>query len=98
MRSRFILLLFCYAITYTGTWDPAGALNTVYYWVDTYRLVNRANLVIEGVTKAIASGVISQAEGNDYIGQALFFRAFSHYELLNFFARPYQHIADVSGY
>ncbi|MDQ0476563.1 RagB/SusD family nutrient uptake outer membrane protein [Chryseobacterium sp. MDT2-18] len=85
-----------YAITYTGTWDPSGALNTVYYWVDTYRLVNRANLVIEGVTKAIQSGVIPEAEGNDYIGQALFFRAFSHYELLNFFARPYKHTADAS--
>lgn len=85
-----------YAITYTGTWDPSGALNTVYYWVDTYRLVNRANLVIEGVTAAIERGVISEAEGNDYIGQALFFRAFSHYELLNFFARPYKHTADAS--
>lgn len=85
-----------YAITYTGTWDPAGALNTVYYWVDTYRLINRANLVIEGVTKAIESGVITAAEGNDYIGQALFFRAFSHYELLNFFSRPYKHTADAS--
>lgn len=85
-----------YAITYTGTWDPSGALNTVYYWIDTYRLVNRANLIIEGVTKAIANGVISSAEGNDYIGQALFFRAFSHYELLNFFARPYKHTADAS--
>ena len=85
-----------YAITYTGTWDPSGALNTVYYWIDTYRLVNRANLIIEGVTKAIANGVITPAEGNDYIGQALFFRAFSHYELLNFFARPYKHTADAS--
>lgn len=85
-----------YAVTYTGTWDPSGALNTVYYWVDTYRLVNRANLVIEGVTKAIEAGVISAAEGNDYIGQALFFRAFSHYELLNFFARPYKHTPDAS--
>ncbi len=85
-----------YAITYTGTWDPAGALNTVYYWLDTYRLINRANLVIEGVTKAIESGVITAAEGNDYIGQALFFRAFSHYELLNFFSRPYKHTADAS--
>ena len=79
-----------YAITYTNTWDPSGALNTVYYWIDTYRLVNRANLVIDGVTKAIAKGTISEAEGKDYIGQALFFRAFSHYELLNFFARPYK--------
>lgn len=85
-----------YAITYTSTWDPSGALNTVYYWIDTYRLVNRANLVIEGVNKAIANGVISAAEGNDYVGQALFFRAFSHYELLNFFARPYKHTADAS--
>ena len=85
-----------YAITYVGTWDPAGALNTVYYWIDTYRLIARANLVIEGVTKAINNGIITQAEGNDYIGQALFFRAFSHYELLNFFARPYKHTADAS--
>ncbi len=85
-----------YAITYTGTWDPAGALNTVYYWVDTYRLINRANLVIEGVNKAIQNGVIPAAEGNNYIGQALFFRAFSHYELLNFFSRPYKHTANAS--
>lgn len=85
-----------YAITYQGTWTPSGALNTVYYWVDTYRLINRANLVIEGVNKAIVNGVISEAEGKNYIGQALFFRAFSHYELLNFFARPYKHTADAS--
>lgn len=85
-----------YAITYTGTWDPSGALNTVYYWVDTYKLINRANLVIEGVGKAIQNGVISQAEGNDYIGQALFFRAFSYYELNNFFSRPYKHTPDAS--
>lgn len=85
-----------YAVTYVGTWDPAGALNTVYYWIDTYRLIARANLVIEGVKKAVANGVLTEAEGNDYIGQALFFRAFSHYELLNFFARPYKHTADAS--
>lgn len=85
-----------YAITYVGTWDPSGALNTVYYWIDTYRLVNRANLVIEGVTKAVENGILTKAEGDDYIGQALFFRAFSHYELLNFFARPYKHTAGAT--
>lgn len=85
-----------YAVTYTNTWDPSGALNTVYYWIDTYRLVNRANLVIEGVTKAIEKGIISEAEGKDYIGQAMFFRAFSHYELLNFFARPYKYTAGAT--
>lgn len=85
-----------YAITYTGTWDPSGALNTVYYWTDTYKLINRANLVIEGVNKAIENGVISAEVGNNYVGQALLFRAFSYYELLNFFARPYKHTADAS--
>lgn len=85
-----------YAITYANTWDPSGALNTVYYWIDTYRLINRANLVIEGVTKAIDNGIISEAEGKDFIGQAMFFRAFSHYELLNFFARPYKFTSDAS--
>ena len=85
-----------YAVTYTNNWDPSGALNTVYYWVDTYRLVNRANLIIEGITKAIEKGVISEAEGKDMIGQALFFRAFSHYELLNFFARPYKYTTGAT--
>lgn len=85
-----------YAITYTGTWDPSGALNTVYYWVDTFKLVNRTNLVIEGVNKAIENGIISEAEGNDFVGQALLLRAFSYYELLNFFSRPYKHTPDAS--
>lgn len=85
-----------YAITYQATWDPAGALNTVYYWVDTYRLINRTNLVIEGVRKAVQDGIITSAVGDNYVGQALFLRAFSHYELLNFFARPYKDTPDAS--
>ena len=31
-----------YAITYANTWDPSGALNTVYYWIDTYRLYKQS--------------------------------------------------------
>ncbi|MBK9744014.1 MAG: RagB/SusD family nutrient uptake outer membrane protein [Saprospiraceae bacterium] len=77
-----------YQLTYTATYDPTTA-NNVYYWVDGYRLINRANLMIEGVTKAIESGVISKAVGDDYIGQAKFLRAITHFELVTFFARPY---------
>lgn len=77
-----------YQLTYTATYDPTTA-NNVYYWVDGYRLINRANLVIEGVTKAVENNIISQEVGNDYIGQAKFFRAITHFELLNFFAKPY---------
>jgi hypothetical protein len=77
-----------YQLTYTATYDPTTA-NNVYYWIDGYRLINRANLVIEGVSNAVTSGVIKKEVGDDYIGQAKFLRAITHFELLNFFARPY---------
>jgi hypothetical protein len=77
-----------YQLTYTATYDPTTA-NNVYYWVDGYRLINRCNLMIEGVTAAVAKGTITAAVGNNYIGQAKFLRAITHFELLNYFARPY---------
>jgi starch-binding outer membrane protein, SusD/RagB family len=77
-----------YQLTYTATYDATTA-NNVYYWVDGYRLINRCNLVIEGVNNAVNKGVITQAVANDYIGQARFLRGITHFELLNFFARPY---------
>jgi len=75
--------------TYQSTWDPTNTLNNIYYWVDGYRLINRCNIVINGVTQAVANGVISQAIGDDYIGQAKFLRAITHFELLMHYARPY---------
>ena len=78
-----------YQLSYTGTYDATSA-NNVYYWADGYRLINRANIVIDGVEKAAAAGVISQELANDYIGQAKFFRAITHNELLIHFARPFQ--------
>lgn len=84
-----------YQLTYTATYDPTTA-NNVYYWVDGYRLINRANLVIEGVTKAVEKGIITKAVGDDYIGQAKFLRGITHFELVNFFARPYNHTTDAS--
>jgi hypothetical protein len=84
-----------YQLTYTATYDPTTA-NNVYYWVDGYRLINRANLVIEGVTKAVQGGIITKEVGDDYIGQAKFLRGITHFEMVNFFARPYNHTANAS--
>lgn len=84
-----------YQLTYQGTYDGTSA-NNVYYWIDGYRLINRANLVIEGVTNAAAEGIIEQSVANDYIGQAKFLRAITHFELTIYFARPYQHTAGAS--
>ena len=84
-----------YQLTYTGTYDPSTA-NNVYMWSDTYRLINRANIVIDGVTKAVENGVISQEIGDDYIGQAKFMRAISHLELISHFGKPYQNSAGTN--
>ena len=82
-----------YQLTYTATYDPTTA-NNLYYWTDGYRLINRCNLMIEGVTGAVAKGIISQSEADDYIGQAKFLRAITHFELLNYFANTYN---ETSG-
>ena len=84
-----------YALTYQANYDATTA-NNVYYWIDGYRLISRANLVIDGVTTAVANGVITPEVGNDYIGQAKFFRAITHFELINFFARPYNFSAGAT--
>ncbi|MFZ0598855.1 MAG: RagB/SusD family nutrient uptake outer membrane protein [Flavobacterium sp.] len=84
-----------FQFTYEGSYD-ANTLNNMYYWVDGYRLVNRCNLMIEGVNDAVSKGIITAAVGNDYIGQAKFLRAITHFELLNFFAQPYNATAGAT--
>src|SRR5699024_2845477 len=51
---------------------------------------------IEGVSQAIADGVISEDKGKDLIGQAKFLRAITHFELNKQMARPYNHTPDAS--
>lgn len=84
-----------YQLTYTATYDPTTA-NNVYYWIDGYRLINRCNLLIEGVTKAVDAGIISSAVGDNYIGQAKFLRAITHFEINVHFARPYHETAGAT--
>jgi len=84
-----------YMLTYTNTYDPTTA-NNVYYWSDSYRLINRTNIILNGVQTAADNNVITQAVADGYKGEALFLRAITHFELLIHFARPYKHTADAS--
>lgn len=84
-----------YRATYTNDYD-AGSANNMYYWHDGYALINKANLVIEGVNEAKDEGIISDEEADDYIGQAKFLRAITHFELNKMYARPYEHSSDHS--
>jgi starch-binding outer membrane protein, SusD/RagB family len=84
-----------FQFTYENTYTTVTANNEA-YWSDTYRLINRCNMVIDGVTKAMANNVVTAAVGNGYLGEAYFMRAIAHLELLFHFARPYKHTTDAS--
>lgn len=76
--------------TYMSAINGSAALNNIYYWLDTYRLINRANLLIEGIDKAVAAGTVTAPGTNGFKGEALFFRAISHFEMLKHFSKPIQ--------
>jgi hypothetical protein len=77
-----------YEITYTHTYNPNTANNNG-QWISLYRLINRANIVIENLDNALKNGVLTQALRDRYMGEALFMRALAHHELAVYFARPY---------
>jgi len=84
-----------YQLTYSNTYDPTSA-NNVWWWSDSYRLINRCNIVLAGVQTAADKGVITQAKADQYKGEALVFRAITHFELLIHFSRPFKHTANAS--
>ena len=84
-----------YLITYQSTYTVATA-NNQFYWETLYGLINRANVVIEGVQGAATGGVITPEQALIYEGEARFLRALAHHELLVHYARPYAHTADAS--
>ena len=77
-----------YAVTYESTYDPTTA-NNDFHWQTLYALINRANVVLEGLDKAVPSGTFTQAKIDEYKGECRFLRALAHHELLKHFARPY---------
>lgn len=84
-----------YRFTYEGTYDATTA-NNVFYWQDTYRAINRCNIIIEGVRTAATNEVITTAAAERYEGEAKLLRAALYHELLVMFARPFKHTADAS--
>jgi starch-binding outer membrane protein, SusD/RagB family len=84
-----------YRFTYEGTYDATTA-NNVWYWSDTYRLINRCNIIIEGVNNAATAGTITADAAKAYEGEARLLRAAAYHELLVMFARPYKHSAGAS--
>ncbi|MFF5381891.1 RagB/SusD family nutrient uptake outer membrane protein [Pedobacter suwonensis] len=84
-----------YLITYETT-NATNSPNGTAMWETLYALINRANVVIEGVQGALAKGVISADLAKQYEGEARFLRALAHHELLIHYARPYGHTSDAT--
>lgn len=77
-----------YEITYINGFNPQTANNNG-QWISLYRMINRANIVIENLPVAQQKGVITEATMNQFMGEALYLRALAHHELVIYFARPY---------
>ncbi|WP_373396491.1 RagB/SusD family nutrient uptake outer membrane protein [Algoriphagus halophilus] len=77
-----------YEITYVGSYSPNSANNNG-MWISLYRMINRLNIILENLDIAVADGVLTSEQGDNYKGEMLFLRALAHHELLVHFARPY---------
>lgn len=84
-----------YRFTYENTYD-ATTENNKWVWEDSYRLINRCNIIIEGVRNAASTNIISADKANQYEGEARLLRAAAYHELLINFARPFKHTSNGS--
>ncbi len=86
-------------LSLTGKFNIAGdPIMAQWPWTAFYGITNRANQVLENIDNVTFE---SQATYNQYKGEALFLRAFSHYYLVSFFRniplvmRTYQDESDL---
>ena len=77
-----------YGITYDGTYDAATP-NNGFFWQTIYAMVNRANVVIEGIRSAPTNAALTQELKNSYEAELRFLRAVGHFYLLVNFSRPF---------
>lgn len=82
-----------FQITHEGTYNPVTA-NNDFMFQTLYSMINRANLVIDGVNDAVSKSIISADAGNIFLAECRFLRAMAHHELVLNWSRPF---ADGNG-
>ncbi len=82
-----------YQITYNNTYTTTSP-NCYNIWNNSYALINKVNVVLEGLASATSRNIISQTTGSAYEGELRFLRALAMHQLLIEFAKPY---ADGQG-
>lgn len=86
-----------FAITYNGDYGTSSP-NGQAHWECTYQMINKINIVIDGLETALQNGVITQEKHDDAVGELRFLRALGFHEMLVFFCMPYAATPDASHY
>ncbi len=86
-----------FAITYAATYDVSSP-NGRAHWECTYQMINKINIVIEGLRTAAEEGIITEEKAKDGEAEVRFLRALGLHELLVFFSMPYAATQDASHY
>lgn len=77
-----------FQVTYQASYNSSAA-NVVAMWDNSYGLINKANVSIDGFKEAGAKGIITAALATQYEAECRFLRAMAHHELVIHFARPF---------
>jgi hypothetical protein len=86
-----------YAVTYEATYTTASP-NGQAHWECTYQMINKINVVVEGLRTAAENGILTAEKAADGEAEIRFLRAMGLHELLVFFAMPYAATPDASHY
>ena len=86
-----------FAITYNGDYS-ASSPNGQAHWECTYQMVNKINIVIDGLKTAAEKGILSAEKAKDGEAEIRFLRALGLHELLVYFAMPYAATPDASHF
>ncbi|GAA0525660.1 RagB/SusD family nutrient uptake outer membrane protein [Chitinophaga japonensis] len=81
-------LYYSFSLNHTPT-----QTNTRYFWYISYKIINNVNTIIEAAEQVPDP----DAELQQLIGECYFLRAFCHFNLLRFFARPYAQDPAADG-
>lgn len=81
-------------LSFTLQHTPAQE-NTSYFWYVSYKMISGANMVISLYERGELGDLT--ASQKQLVGENYFIRAFAHFTLLNFFAKPYSHDPNGPG-
>jgi len=77
-----------FQVTYQASYNSSAA-NVVAMWDNSYGLINKANVSIDGFKEAGSKGIITAAVATQYEAECRFLRAMAHHELVIHYARPF---------